>query len=161
MSISLLHLIRRDVVDGAVDAEARVAHHHVEPAELLDRLRDEHVHVVFAGDVGDNGKRASAGRHDFRGDRVEPVAAAGADRDRRAVAREAQGGRASDAGGGAGDGDDTHHDSVARGLIADPVAELAFRGVEEGAKAAGVDEGLHRRLSRCGSAANLRTSPVT
>src|SRR6185436_5883268 len=41
----LPHLLRRDVVDGAVDAEAGVAHHHVEPAERLDRLVDEHLHV--------------------------------------------------------------------------------------------------------------------
>src|SRR6185436_1049960 len=61
----------------------------------------------------------------------------------------------SDAGRRAGDGDDTgHQDSVVRGLVEDPVAELAFRGVDVGAIAAGVDEGLHRVL-RCAAVREL------
>ena len=40
-----LHLSRADAVDLAVDAVARIAHHHVEAPELAERRLDEGVHV--------------------------------------------------------------------------------------------------------------------
>ena len=53
------HLIRRDVVHDAVDAEAGVADHHVEPAEALDRAIDQHLHVARLRHVGDDRQRPS------------------------------------------------------------------------------------------------------
>ncbi len=103
----LLHLRGRDVVDGAVDAEARVADHHVEPAEVLDGASDQGCHVVFARDVGDDRQRLAARGLDFGGEPLETVAAPRAGHDGRPVARQTQGRRAADAGGGAGDGDDS------------------------------------------------------
>jgi hypothetical protein len=56
-----LHLRGRNRVDRAVDAEAGIAHHHVESPEAVERRRDERLHVLRAGDVANKGQGASAG----------------------------------------------------------------------------------------------------
>src|SRR5215471_7741496 len=71
----LPHLVRADVVDRAVDAEAGIAHHHVEPAEAFHRPFDEARHRRFAGDVGDERQRLAACRRDLAREGLKPVGA--------------------------------------------------------------------------------------
>jgi hypothetical protein len=73
----------------------------------LPTIDDQTLHVVLARDVGDDRQRLTACRCDLRPERVEPVPASRARHDGGAVAREAQCGRASDAGRCAGDDDNT------------------------------------------------------
>ena len=47
----LLHARRLDLIDRAVDAEAGIADHHIEPSKSFHGPGDELVHVRLAGDV--------------------------------------------------------------------------------------------------------------
>ena len=105
----LPHLVGRHLVDRARDAEAGVADHDVEAAEALDpRAPTSPSMSALARHVGDHRQRLAAGRVDLRRNRVQPIGAPRADHDRRAVARQPQRRRAADAGGRAGDRDNTH-----------------------------------------------------
>jgi hypothetical protein len=105
----LLHLVRRDLVDRAVDAEAGVAHHDVEAAEALHGGGDQGIHVRLARHIRHDRQRLAAGARDFFGHFVEPIRTPGAKYQGCPVAREPHSRRAADAGRGARNGHDGLH----------------------------------------------------
>ena len=112
----LPHLIGRDVVDRAGDAEAGVAHHHVEAAKSFNRAGDEAFDLVWSGHVRSHRERLTSRRDDVGGHGIEPIRAPRTERHRSAIARETQRSRAPDARGRAGDCDNAlHHASICEG----------------------------------------------
>src|SRR5581483_7912519 len=108
----LPHLVVADVVDRTGHAEAGVAHHHVETPEAFDGRRDEAVHVIRARHVRGHGQYLTARRDDVGGRGVERRFPPRTDGDLRAVTRQAYGRCSPDTRRRAGDGDDTHKNSL-------------------------------------------------
>ena len=99
-------LLRRLARGGHGGADAGVVDQHVDAAELAHGLLDHARAVLGLGDVGGDGDAAAAERLDALGGLLEPLGAAGADRDVGAGFGEAGGERGAEPGGGAGDDGD-------------------------------------------------------
>ena len=84
------HVGGRNLIDRAVDAEARVADHHVETAEVLDGSGDEPVHVGFVADVSGEHESLTAEAPHFVSDGLEHLFPPGAQRQRRSRAGRVQ-----------------------------------------------------------------------
>ena len=122
------HLRRRHLVDRAGDAEPGVAHHHVEPPELLDCATDQIVHVLFARDVGHQRNGVATDGFNLGGKARELASSACRQDEGCAVAAEPERGRASDTGRCSGNG----HHARGRGPGRRPLASHVHRAHRAG-----------------------------